>query len=137
MDGLVPLPTGAATLAEVVALVSALADLPVGPSLVVAGTVDALGDVGPAGALPDRLRALHDLLTRTDGAGVHGAVVPAVEVGTLMLPAALAADAAAGRFDVHAVARVEEALELLLGTSIEDIDRRVLERLEGATPAGV
>ncbi len=142
LTGVVSSVSGPATLAELVAVVSAIVGVPVDPSLAIAGTVDLHGEVGPAAGVGARLRRLHRATSRAGDDGgravaVRGAVVPAAQVATLMLPDALVDDAAAGRFAVHAVARADEALELLLGTPVEEIDRRVLDRLEGRTPAEI
>jgi predicted ATP-dependent protease len=135
--GLEELPPAAATAAEAVALVSALAGLPADPSTAVVGALAPDGTVGTAGGLGDRLRVFHDLLRRAGDTQPRAVVVPAVEAGSLMLPAALVADAAAGRFGVHAVSRIDQAVELVLGVGPEEVDARVAERLAGRTPAAV
>ena len=51
-----------------------------------------------------------------------------------MLPQEIVDDVAAGRFHVHAVEHVTDALEIALGTPIADIDERVRARLGDSSP---
>jgi predicted ATP-dependent protease len=57
-------------------------------------------------------------------------ILPHQNVLDLMLPQQIVDDVAAGRFAVRAVTHVTEALEIALGTPIDEIDAAVRARLK-------
>jgi predicted ATP-dependent protease len=118
-----------ASIAEVVALLSEISGLPVDQGIAVTGSINQHGEVQPVGGVTHKLRGFHALARARGLDGSHGVVLPVQNVRDLMLPPELVADAAAGRFHVFAVARVEDALELALDAPMDEIDRRVRARL--------
>jgi lon-related putative ATP-dependent protease len=104
-----------ASLAELIALLSALADAPVRQSLAVTGSVSQHGDVQAIGAVNEKVEGFFDLCKERGLDGAHGVVIPSANAGQLMLRADVVDAAAAGRFAVHAVRTVDEALAILTG----------------------
>ncbi len=118
-----------ASIAEVVALVSELAALPADQGLALTGSINQHGEVQPIGGATEKVTGFHGLCSARGLDGSHGVVLPAQNVLDLTLAPAIAADVAAGRFHVRGVLLVEDALEIALATPIDEIDRRVRERL--------
>jgi predicted ATP-dependent protease len=104
-----------ASLGELVALMSSLAEAPVRQSLAVTGSVNQLGRVQAVGAINEKIEGFFDLCAARGLDGTHGVIVPAANVQHLMLRADVVAAAAAGRFAVYAVETIDEAVELLTG----------------------
>ena len=104
-----------ASLAELVALLSALADAPIRQSMAVTGSVNQHGDVQAIGGVNEKIEGFFDLCKERGLDGTHGVIVPSANVGQLMLRADVVEAAAAGRFAVHAVRTVDEALAILTG----------------------
>jgi lon-related putative ATP-dependent protease len=104
-----------ASLAELCALLSALSGLPVRQSLAVTGSVDQRGDVQAIGGVNEKVEGFFDVCAARGLTGDQGVVIPASNVRDLMLREDVVAAAAAGRFAIHAVATVDEAVELLIG----------------------
>jgi predicted ATP-dependent protease len=106
-----------ASLGELVALMSSLAEAPVRQSLAVTGSVNQLGRVQAVGAINEKIEGFFDLCAARGLDGTHGVIVPAANVQHLMLRADVVEAATAGRFAVYAVETVDEAVQLLTGVS--------------------
>jgi predicted ATP-dependent protease len=117
-----------ASIAEVVALVSEIGRLPVDNRIAVTGSINQHGQVQPVGAVNEKVRAWHALCA-AGGDDACGVVIPAANVHDLMLEHEIVEAARAGRFTVFAVASVDEALEVALGTDIATIRAAVHDRL--------
>ncbi len=103
-----------ASLAELVALLSALADVPVRQNLAVTGSVNQFGQVQAIGGVNEKIEGFFDLCAdRLDGS--HGVVIPRANVRHLMLRPEVVAAAAAGKFHIYAAATVDEAIAVLTG----------------------
>lgn len=107
-----------ASLAELCALLSSLADAPIRQSLAVTGSVDQFGRVQAIGAVNDKIEGYFDICKGRGLSGRQGVLIPAANVVHLMLRKDVVRAAAAGQFHVYAVATVDEALELLTGVAV-------------------
>lgn len=104
-----------ASLAELCALLSALAELPVRQSLAVTGSVNQHGQVQPIGAVNEKIEGFFDACQRRGLVQGQGVVIPRANVKHLMLREDMVEAVRAGQFRVVAVAEVDDVLELLLG----------------------
>ena len=103
-----------ASLAELVALLSALAEIPVRQSLAVTGSVNQLGQVQAIGGVNEKIEGYFDLcVERLDG--TQGVIIPAANVRHLMLRRDVIESCRAGKFHIYSVSRVDEAVALLTG----------------------
>ncbi|BCX81044.1 hypothetical protein MIT9_P0622 [Methylomarinovum caldicuralii] len=110
-----PVEGDSASLAELCALLSALADLPLRQDLAVTGSVSQHGKVQPIGGVNEKIEGFFDICRRKGLTGTQGVVIPQANVQNLMLRQDVVAAARDGKFRIHAVATVDQALELLLG----------------------
>lgn len=104
-----------ASLAELCALLSSLADAPIRQGFAVTGSINQLGEVQPIGAVNEKIEGFFDICKARGLSGEQGVLIPAANVDHLMLSDEVAAAAAEGRFHVFAVRTVDEAIELLTG----------------------
>jgi predicted ATP-dependent protease len=104
-----------ASLAELCALLSAIGDLPVRQSLAVTGSVDQHGKVQAVGAVNAKVEGFFDVCRDAGLTGTQGVLIPAANVQTLMLRDDVVEAVRTGQFEIHPVATVGEALELLTG----------------------
>ncbi len=118
-----------ASIAEVVALLSELSGLPADGGLAITGSINQHGDVQPVGGVDYKIAGFHALCAARGLDGGQGIVMPHQNVLDLMLDPAIVADVAAGRFCIHAVEHVTDALEIALDAPMAEIDRLVRERL--------
>ena len=104
-----------ASLAELCALLSALADAPIKQSLAVTGSVNQHGDVQPIGGVNEKIEGFFDACKAKGLTGDQGVLMPAANVEHLMVRQDVVEAAERGEFSVYPVANVDEAIELLTG----------------------
>jgi lon-related putative ATP-dependent protease len=109
-----------ASLAELCALLSSLAGLPIRQSLAVTGSVNQLGEVQAIGAVNEKIEGFFDICAARGLGGAEGVIIPAANVEHLMLREDVVAAAAGGKFNVYPVRHVDEAIELLTGVPAGD-----------------
>ncbi len=105
-----------ASMAELCALLSALAGLPIRQSLAVTGSVDQHGRMQAIGGVNEKIEGFFDICQARGLTGEQGVLIPQSNVKHLMLRRDVVEACAAGRFHVWPVADVDEAIELLTGT---------------------
>jgi len=104
-----------ASLAELIALLSALAEVPLKQSLALTGSVNQQGQVQAVGGVNEKIEGFFDVCREKGLTGEQGVLIPASNVKHLMLRADVVEAAAQGRFQVYPVESVDQALELLTG----------------------
>lgn len=109
-----------ASLAELASLLSSIGDVPVRQCFAVTGSVDQFGGVQAVGGVNEKIEAFFDLCSARGLDGSHGVIVPHSNVEHLMLREDVLEALAQGRFAVHAVREVDDALEVLTGLAAGD-----------------
>ena len=133
-----------ASVAELVALMSSLAEVPVRQSLAVTGSVNQLGQVQAIGRVNEKIEGFFDICRARGLTGRQGVIIPATNVDHLMLRSDVVEAVAAGRFQVWAVREVDEVVELLTGMPAgvadaggawpaETVNGRIARRLKALT----
>ena len=106
-----------ASVAELVALMSALSGVPVRQSLAVTGSIDQHGNVQAIGGVNEKIEGFFDVCRSRGLTGDQGVVIPAANVRHLMLRADVVQAVVEGRFHVHAIESVDQGIELLTGVT--------------------
>ncbi|MCC5986851.1 MAG: AAA family ATPase [Pararhodobacter sp.] len=104
-----------ASVAELCALISALAGVPLSQSMAVTGSVNQLGEVQPVGGVNEKIEGFFDACAGKGLTGRQGVILPRRNVDNLMLRRDVVAAVEEGRFHIHAIEHVDQALELLTG----------------------
>jgi lon-related putative ATP-dependent protease len=125
-----PVEGDSASLAELCALLSDLASVPVKQSLAVTGSVNQFGDVQAIGAVNEKIEGFFDICNARGLTGDQGVLIPAANVKHLMLRQDVVSACAEGRFAIYPVSTVDEAIELLTGVPAGEADA------EGLVPEG-
>jgi len=136
-----PVEGDSASAAELFALLSALADVPIQQNLAVTGSINQHGQIQPIGGVNEKIEGFFDVCNRRGLSGDQGVVIPASNVKHLMLRRDVSDAVAVGRFNVYAIETADQGLELLTGLAAGErgadgtfpdgtINRRVETRLE-------
>lgn len=104
-----------ASSAELYALLSALADIPVRQSLAVTGSVNQFGQVQAIGGVNDKIEGFFDVCAARGLTGRQGVLIPAANVKHLMVRPDIVKAASKGRFHIYPVETIAEGIELLSG----------------------
>jgi len=104
-----------ASCAELLAVLSALADVPIDQSLSITASVNQLGELQTIGGLCAKIEGFFDLCLARGLTGGQGVVIPKPNLPHLVLREDVVKAIAEGRFHLHAASTVEEAVEVLTG----------------------
>jgi lon-related putative ATP-dependent protease len=118
-----------ASLAELCAILSALAEVPIKQSFAMTGSVNQLGRVQPIGGVNEKIEGFFDVCS-TLGLNGQAVIIPKANVKNLMLRRDVVEAARHGAFSVYAVETVDQALALLMGLPAGERDET------GAYPEG-
>lgn len=119
-----------ASMAELCALLSAIADVPIHQSRAMTGSVDQFGRMQAIGAVNEKIEGFFDICQARGLNGEQGVLIPRDNRKHLMLRADVVAACAEGQFHIWAVGDVDEAIELLTGLPAGAPDE------QGTVPAG-
>jgi predicted ATP-dependent protease len=122
-----PVEGDSASLAELCALLSSIAMLPMQQSLGVTGSVNQFGRVQAIGAVNEKIEGFFDICQARGLTGEQGVIIPVANMKHLMLRDDVVKACAERKFAVYAVEDVDEAMELLTGlpAGVPDAEGRV------------
>lgn len=104
-----------ASCAELCAILSSLADVPIRQDLAVTGSVSQFGEVQAVGSINEKIEGFFRLCRKRGLTGTQGVIIPRANVRNLMLDREVV-DAVRGRlFHIYPVDTVEEAMYLVTG----------------------
>jgi lon-related putative ATP-dependent protease len=104
-----------ATCAETIALLSRLTNLPVNQAYAITGSMDQRGEVQAIGGANHKIEGFYDVCRARGLTGRQGVVIPASNVQHLMLRDDVVQAVKDGKFSIHKVSTIDEALELMTG----------------------
>jgi predicted ATP-dependent protease len=114
-QGYEPVDGDSASLAEICAVLSALADAPLRQDLAMTGSVNQKGEVQPIGGATLKIEGFHDVCRESGFTGQQGVIIPARNRKNLMLRQSVIDSVRASQFHVYEVDSVNEAMALLTG----------------------
>ena len=108
--------------AETICLLSALTGIPIKQSMAITGAVDQRGHLEAIGGVNEKIEGYFDACNYFGLTGDQGVVIPKSNAGDLMLRSDIVAAAEAGKFRVHAVDNIYDAIELMTGVPAGQAD---------------
>jgi predicted ATP-dependent protease len=106
-----------ASMAELLTLLSVLADVPLKQNIAITGSVSQRGEAQPIGGVNWKIEGFYKVCKARGLDGTQGVVIPKSNVKDLMLKKEVVDAVKEGKFHVWAVGAVDEALELMTGMS--------------------
>jgi lon-related putative ATP-dependent protease len=119
-----------ASSAELYALLSALAEVPIKQSLAVTGSVNQQGEVQAIGGVNEKIEGFFDICRARGLKAQQGVLIPKSNVQHLMLREDVVEAVKNGQFAIYAVDSVDEGIEILTGVKAGE------RGPEGRFPAG-
>jgi predicted ATP-dependent protease len=104
-----------ASSAELYALMSALADVPLRQDLAVTGSVNQHGEVQAIGGVNEKIEGFFDVCVARGLSGTQGVLIPKSSVQHLMLREDVIDACAQGKFAVYPIVTIDEGIALLTG----------------------
>jgi lon-related putative ATP-dependent protease len=111
-----------ASSAELYALLSALAEVPIKQGLAVTGSVNQHGQIQPIGGVNEKIEGFFDVCDERGLTGEQGVLIPAANVQNLMLRQNVVNAVRSGQFHIYSIATVDEGITILTGIPAGDPD---------------
>ncbi len=106
-----------ASSAELYALLSAIAEVPIEQRFAVTGSVNQRGEIQAIGGVNEKIEGFFDLCAARGLTGTQGVLIPATNVKHLMLHARVVEAVAEGRFHIYPVETIDQGLEIVTGVA--------------------
>lgn len=119
-----------ASSAELLALLSSLAQVPMRQDLAITGSINQFGEIQPIGGVNEKIEGYYKICDARGLTGKQGVVVPQSNASHLMLNAEVRAAVEKDQFHIYTISHIDEALALLTGLSAEEVNQKVIEALE-------
>lgn len=119
-----------ASLAELICLISALIKSPVSQSFAITGSVNQYGEVQAIGGVNEKIEGFFRLCNARGLTGQQGVIIPESNRRNLILNDEVVAAVEQGKFHIHCVKHVDQAMEILLNREAGQLDAT------GEFPAG-
>ncbi len=111
-----------ASVAELCALLSAVADIPVKQNFALTGSVNQLGEVQAIGGVNEKIEGFFDVCNLRGLNGDQGVIIPKSNVVNLMLKQDVLDAVKNGQFSIYSIEHVDDALTLLMGMAAGKAD---------------
>lgn len=118
-----------ASSAELYALISSIADIPIKQYIAVTGSVNQKGEIQPIGGVNRKIEGFFETCKIKGFNGKQGVIIPHQNKKDLMLKKEVIDAVKEGKFHIYAIKTIDEGLEILTGLPIKEIDKRVNESL--------
>lgn len=118
-----------ATCAEVVALLSSLAELAISQEIAITGSMNQKGIVQPIGGVNEKVIGFFEVCQARGLTGQQGVIIPARNLNNLMLPAKVLKAIKAGEFFIYKIENIDQALEIMLAKPAAEIHAAVQAKL--------
>lgn len=119
-----------ATCAEVVALLSSLAEIPVRQDIAITGSMNQKGVVQPIGGVNEKIEGFFKVCQAKGLTGKQGVIIPGRNLDNLMLAQKVIEAVDQGKFNLYSIEEIDQALEIMLDQEAEAIHSAVKEKLE-------
>ena len=111
-----------ASSAELYALMSVLADVPIKQSFAVTGSVNQRGQVQVIGGVNEKIEGFFDLCQARGLTGDQGVLIPKANMKHLMLRQDVIEAVEAGQFHIYSISHVDQGIELLTKMEVGQLD---------------
>ena len=119
-----------ASITEICALLSSLAQIPIKQSFAITGSVNQRGNIQPIGGVNEKIEGYFDVCAAKGLTGRQGVIIPRQNVKDLMLKDEIIEAVKQNKFHIYPVEKVEQAIEILTGFKAGE------ESKNGTYPAG-
>ena len=106
-----------ASAAELIALISEIADVPIKQGIAITGSVNQKGQIQPIGGVNEKIEGFFNVCKVQGLTGNQGVVIPEANVEHLMLASDVRDAVENGQFHVWSVDSIDDAVEVLTGES--------------------
>ncbi len=118
-----------ASVAELVAILSAIAGVPLKQNIAITGSVDQLGNVQPVGGIREKVEGFYRVCKVLGMKGNEGVILPSRNYSNLVLDEEILESIHRGEFHLYTVDTVDDVIELMTDMPAERFHERVKKGL--------
>ncbi|AEJ60442.1 peptidase S16 lon domain protein [Spirochaeta thermophila DSM 6578] len=104
-----------ASLAEMCALLSDIAGIPLRQEIAVTGSINQMGQVQPVGGISEKVEGFFKVCRKKGLTGTQGVIIPRLNLKNLILEKDVQEAVREGLFHIYAVETIDQAMEVLTG----------------------
>ena len=119
-----------ASCAELIALLSAISEMPVRQELAITGSMNQKGEVQPIGGVNEKIEGYYRTCQVKGLNGQQGVIIPEQNKDNLMLKQEVISAVAEGQFSIYIVKEIDQAIELMFGREACQIHDQVESALQ-------
>lgn len=119
-----------ASCAELMALLSAIASVPVRQDIAVTGSLDQHGKIQPVGGTTYKIEGFYHACKLKGFTGTQGVVIPCQNITNLMLKPEVIAAAQEDKFHIYTAETIDDVIEIMTGMQAEEFHNKVKESLK-------
>ncbi|MBN2441545.1 MAG: AAA family ATPase [Spirochaetales bacterium] len=113
-----------ASSAEVFALLSAIAEVPLRQDIAVTGSVNQMGEIQPIGGVSEKVEGFFKVCKQMKLSKTQGVIIPAQNVKNLILSHEVENAIKKNEFSIYAISTIDEGIEILSGMSAGVCDKK-------------
>jgi predicted ATP-dependent protease len=107
-----------ASSSELLALLSAIGELPLRQDIAVTGSVNQMGLIQPVGGINEKIEGFFRTCLATGLTGKQGVIIPKQNIRNLILPYEVLEAIKEKQFFIYPVSTIDEAMQILTGRSV-------------------
>ncbi|BBP46111.1 ATP-dependent protease [Thiosulfatimonas sediminis] len=119
-----------ASSAELLALLSSIAELPMRQDIAITGSINQFGEVQPIGGVNEKIEGFYKICAMRGLTGHQGVIIPQSNASHLMLNQQVRQAVAEGKFSIYTIKHIDEAFGILSGKQPEEANCLVAQALE-------
>lgn len=108
-----------ASMAELLAILSAISEVPLKQYIAVTGSIDQLGNVQPVGSIKEKVEGFYRVCKIRGLKGIEGVIIPQRNYDNLVLSEEVLESIEKGEFHLYMVDNIDDAIEVLTGVKSE------------------
>ncbi|MFN4132218.1 MAG: Lon protease family protein, partial [Caldimicrobium sp.] len=119
-----------ASCAELLAILSAISQIPLRQDLAITGSIDQFGNLQPVGGIKEKVEGFYKVCKILNFTGTQGVVIPYQNFDNLTLNEEILEDVKQGKFHIYTAEKVDDAIEIFTGLKPEKFHKKVLANLK-------
>ena len=119
-----------ASCAELLVLLSSLAEIEIDQHLAITGSLNQKGEVQPIGGVNQKIEGFYKTCKSKGLTGNQGVVIPKQNEDNLMLKEEVVEAVNNGEFSIYSIENIDEAIEIMMSQSADEVHEKVQEKLE-------
>ncbi|MGC8965520.1 MAG: Lon protease family protein [Caldimicrobium sp.] len=125
-----PVEGDSASCAELLAILSAISQIPLRQDIAITGSIDQFGNIQPVGGIKEKVEGFYKVCKMLKFTGTQGVIIPVQNIDNLLLEDEILEDVEKGNFHLYTIEKVDDAIEILTGIKAEKFHKKVLANLK-------